>query len=123
MNTSTEVPMPERLGIEEEIDQMVEVMADVEHERWAKWHTYFISKCLIKPQHEVGGMDDRYIYFALPKDLSERWTRQCDTPYKDLTEEEKESDRKEVRNTLIALGKIKTKMYIDKSENTGKQGL
>mgnify|MGYP006875536509 FL=1 len=120
MDTST--PRPERIGSEEDMAQLIEIMADVEHDRWAKWHRYFISKCSVK-QHEVGGMDDRFVYLALPKDLSERWTRQCDTKYSDLSDEEKESDRREVQNTLNALSKVKAKMYIDRTENTGKQGL
>lgn len=84
---------------------VVEIMADVEHDRWAGWQKYFFSKCLLKPQSQVGGMDDRYIYFALPKDLYERWTRQIETPYSELSEEEKDSDRKEARKTIEALEK------------------
>lgn len=85
------------------IERMVEKGADLEHDRWARWQKYFFSKCKIKSLHEVGGNDDRYVYFALPKDLYERWTRQIETPYADLSEEEKESDRKEARTYLPLL--------------------
>jgi hypothetical protein len=84
-------------------EEFVEKGADLEHNRWARWQKYFFSKCQIKPQHEVGGNDDRYVYFALRKDLYERWTRQIETTYADLSEAEKESDRKETRNYLPLL--------------------
>lgn len=75
---------------------MMEKFAALEHERWAKWQKYFFSKCQIKPQSQVNGMDDRYVYLALPKDLYERWLRQIETPYSELSEQEKESDREQV---------------------------
>lgn len=78
----------------------VEAGADIEHDRWGRWQKYFFGKCLLKPQGEIGGNDDRYVYFALSKDLYERWLRQIDTPYSMLSESEKESDRKETRNYL-----------------------
>lgn len=81
-------------------ERFVEGGADLEHDRWARWQKYFFSHCQFKPQGEVGGMDDRYVYFALPKDLYEMWVRKIKTPYAELTEQEKESDRKETRNYL-----------------------
>ena len=36
----------------------------------------------------------------IPADLCARWDRQCETPYEALTEDEKDSDRKEARMTL-----------------------
>lgn len=53
-------------------------------------------------------MDDRYVYLALPKDLYERWNRQINTPYLELSEQEKESDRKEVRQYLPLIESILT---------------
>lgn len=96
--------------------EFIEKGADLEHDRWAKWQKYFFSKCLIKPQHEVGGQDDRFVYFALPKDLYERWNRQIDTPYIDLSEQEKESDREQVRPylPLNRLSRIKEMKALEK---------
>jgi hypothetical protein len=37
---------------------------------------------------------------SIPADLVRRWTKQMDTPYTDLTEPEKESDREQVRRYL-----------------------
>lgn len=93
---------------EEIIEEFIEKGADLEHERWSGWQSYFFSKCQVKPQSQVGGMDDRYVYFALPKDLYERWGRQMNTPYSELSEQEKESDRKEVRQYLPLIDSILT---------------
>lgn len=86
--------------LEEEFEDFIEKGADLEHERWSKWQSYFFSKCSVKPQSQVNGMDDRYVYLALPKDLYERWVRQMNTSYNELSEQEKESDRIEVRKYI-----------------------
>jgi hypothetical protein len=77
--------------------ELIEKLADIEHTRWSKWQEYFFSKCLFKKDV---GFDDRYVYFALSKDLYERWVRQINTSYAELSEAEKESDRKEARISL-----------------------
>jgi ribosomal protein L33 len=87
-------------------EEFIEKGAYLEHERWSKWQSYFFSKCSVKPQSQVNGMDDRYIYLALPKDLYERWVRQTNTNYTELTEQEKESDRLEVRKYVPLLKDI-----------------
>lgn len=92
------------------MEEFIEKGADIEHDRWAKWQKYFFSKCQIKPQSEVGGMDDRYVYLALPKDLYERWNRQIETKYSDLSEQEKESDRVEVRKYIPLIEELKAKL-------------
>jgi hypothetical protein len=89
--------------MKKEDKNLIEILANIEHIRWAKWQKYFFSKCIIKPQHEVGGMDDRFVYFSLSKDLFERWNRQIETPYSGLSEGEKDSDRKEALITLEAI--------------------
>ena len=70
-----------------ELEDVMEDLADIEHKRWAGWQEYLHSKCSRK---KSGGL-------TIPDDLVKRWERQIKTPYKDLSEKEKESDRKEVR--------------------------
>lgn len=78
---------------------LTEVLADLEHQQWAHWTKYML----------------KVLHPALPfvydgqKGQSEagramiRWMRQIDTPYADLSEEEKESDREWARKVLEAL--------------------
>ena len=71
------------------VDSKLENWASDEHDRWARWQAYVFSKS------EWTGNG-----YLIPKDLCERWQRQIDTPYEKLSEQEKESDRKEVRKYL-----------------------
>lgn len=50
-----------------------EQLAELEHDQWAHWTRYMLDN--LTPQN------------------IERWRRQCDTPYSELTEKEKDSDR------------------------------
>ena len=69
--------------------KFVEKGADLEHKRWAGWQSFLFSK---SEWTENG--------YLIPKELCFRWQRQIDTPYSKLSEEEKESDRLEVRKYL-----------------------
>lgn len=77
----------------------IEGMAAIEHERWAGWMRYLFSKCG-SVWHKDGGTTGEQ---AIPLWAVENWTRQMNTPYADLTEKEKESDRVEVRKTIAYL--------------------
>jgi len=81
-------------------DEFVEKGADLEHDRWARWQKYMFSK-MNYTEYEKDGR--KIACYILPADLWERWSRQIDTPYSELSEEEKESDRKETRNYLPLL--------------------
>ena len=62
-----------------------EELASIEHERWADWQKYCHSKMF---------KDGEYMCLSVP--LFERWERQIATPYSELSEEEKDSDREQV---------------------------
>ena len=66
-------------------NEIIEKLAEYEHDRWSRWQKYLFSKCII---NEDGSM-------TIPKEFVERWTRQINTSYIDLSELEKDSDRKE----------------------------
>lgn len=73
--------------------ELLEQLAALEHARWAGWMTYLFSKCYTErglAGHLMGGL-------VIPGDSVKHWQRQVDTPYEDLTEREKESDRAKVR--------------------------
>lgn len=73
------------------LDELLETLASVEHERWAHWQRYMHSKCI--PQ---GENDD----LLIPADLVNQWEIQITTPYSALSNDEKESDREQVRKYL-----------------------
>jgi len=75
---------PEREGRE----GIVEKFAELEHERWSKWQSWLHSQCFRNPEF-TGAL-------IIPADLVARWERQIATPYAELSEKEKESDRKQV---------------------------
>lgn len=75
------------------MEDLMEQMAAVEHERWSKWIKYQFGKCV----RDANGS------LIVPHDLVERWQRQAATPYEALSEKEKETDREEVRTILKTL--------------------
>jgi hypothetical protein len=62
----------------------LELLAAQEHAQWAAWTRYMLSN-------------------LTPENI-ERWRRQCDTQYAELSEREKESDRDWARRALSVLG-------------------
>lgn len=74
---------------------LLERLADREHERWSRWMRYLFSCGASKADGS----------FRLNESTVERWKRQMNTPYSQLTEAEKESDRKEAREILETLGR------------------
>lgn len=72
---------------ETQYDELRERLAAAEHERWARWQRWMHDQC---PSSPVTG--DRII----PAHLVARWERQIATPYAELSESEKFSDRAQV---------------------------
>ena len=71
-------------------EEFTEKGSDLEHERWYKWQKYLHSLCV---KNEDGTL-------TIPKERVERWERQIATSYSELSEQEKEYDRVEVRKYL-----------------------
>jgi hypothetical protein len=72
------------------LDELVEALASIEHERWCHWQRYLHSRC-------VPSADGALL---IPVELVKRWEKQIETPYSELSDEEKESDREQVRKYL-----------------------
>lgn len=72
---------------------MREKLADLCHEQWSGWMEHLFSKCL----ENVDG------HAMIPKEFVARWKRQMDTPYKDLSEDEQNSDRREADKFLAVI--------------------
>lgn len=80
----------DREAIANRLDQAIEELAAIEHQRWSHWQRYM---------HEKGAkLDDGSL--VIPPYLVSRWERQFDTPYERLSEIEKESDRQQVKKYL-----------------------
>jgi len=79
------------------IDIFIEKGANLEHIRWAKWQNYLHS--FLEWSNEINA-------WALPNEKKEHWQRQIQTPYSMLSESEKESDRKEVRQYIPLLNSV-----------------
>ena len=71
-----------------------ELLAAYAHDAWSGWMRYLFAKCERSLQQQV----------VIPDWAVERWTRQMTTPYADLPEEEKQSDRKEADQMLALMG-------------------
>lgn len=73
-----------------ENEALVDSLAAVEHERWAHWQQYLHDQC---QRTEDGSL-------VIPVELVKRWSTQIATPFPRLSEEERESDRDQVRRYL-----------------------
>jgi len=75
-------------------DMLREELAKYAHEAWSGWMRYVFSESGL---HSDGTM-------IIPKRAVERWTRQIITPYDELPEVEKDSDRDEADRILDICG-------------------
>lgn len=70
--------------------EMKERLAELCHEQWSGWMNYLFEKSYITESGQV----------LIPKWAVDRWKKQCATKYNHLSEEEKDSDRKEADKIL-----------------------
>ena len=66
--------------------KLFEKLADIEHKRWANWQKYLHSR-----------LTDLNGTLVMSPKYRRHLERLIDTPYSELSEREKESDREEVR--------------------------
>jgi len=71
--------------------ERIEYLADKEHDSWSNWMKW-LFKCSVS--NEDGTI-------TIPKDKIVQWQRQMNTPYSELSEPEKEADRKEIQHILL----------------------
>ncbi len=70
-----------------------EILADLCHQQWSGWMKYLFSKGIF---NEDGT-------WTMPAWAVDRWQKQMNTPYANLSESEQESDRTEADKFLIIL--------------------
>lgn len=82
-------------------NELIEKLADIEHQRWADWQEW-CHKVLREnnPSPEIG-------------DVLERWDRQIETPYRELSELEKQSDRDQVKRYWPLIERYAQKMVAE----------
>ncbi len=73
-----------------------EALAALAHEQWSGWVEYQFSK----------GTFNEDGTWTMPARAVERWKRQMNTPYDDLPEREKDTDREEAGRVLQVLKAI-----------------
>ena len=71
-------------------ESLLESLAAIEHERWSHWQRYLHAQCR---QQADGSL-------TIPAELVARWSAQMSTPYAELSEAERESDREQVHRYL-----------------------
>ncbi len=78
-----------------------EALAEYAHEAWSGWMEYMFSKCDARWAEDAVYMNHKpERVLMIPAWAVERWSRQMRTPYAELSESEKESDRAEADRML-----------------------
>lgn len=72
-------------------EALIEYLADLEHERWSNWQAYVHNLCI---KNEDGSL-------TIPKKYVDHWNWEIALKYKDLPDNIKESDRKEVYKIMF----------------------
>mgnify|MGYP000026943668 FL=1 len=68
-----------------EDNNLIEELANYEHNRWSRWQSHLFGKCRINKDGSL----------TIPKEFVDRWNRQINTSYFDLSVEEQKSDKEE----------------------------
>jgi len=85
------------MGKSDTKDDLIEKVAAFCHnEQWSGWVDYQFSK----------GTFNNDGTWTMPAWAVERWKRQMETPYADLSEEEKDDDREEAKKLLEILSEM-----------------
>lgn len=83
---------------------MREELAALCHDQWSHWMKYLFSKSSTLRMNSKELNTEINYGKLIPKELVDRWERQMYTPYEELTEKEKESDRKEADKFINLIG-------------------
>lgn len=82
-------------GISDE--ELISVLEETEYMRRNRWNEYMLSVCSIK--------DGEYF---IPAQKAQLWKEKMGTPYNELTEEQKDTNRKETQNIFLEIQRYKS---------------
>lgn len=85
------------------MNKFKEALSNLCHEQWSGWMKYLFSKC---EKTEAGEM-------IIPKWAVDRWERQMNTNYENLSEEEKNSDRTEADKFIKIIKKCRSENAVN----------
>lgn len=85
-----------RADAEHKLLKGIDTLAAVEHERWAHWQRYVHSKGTRLADGSL----------QLPANLVARWEKQIATPFAELTQEERDSDRDQVMLSISVIASL-----------------
>lgn len=83
-----------------------EGLAEYAHDAWAGWMKYLFEKGEFRTVNKEDGTPTKI--WVMPDWAADRWTRQMLTPYADLPESEKESDRLEADRMIEIMDRTPT---------------
>ena len=84
-------------------EEVREQLAAVQHEIWSNWMKYLFSKCGVSEMNSCVPMYNG-VAMTIPPGMVEHWKRQMTTPYAELTEKERESDRHQADKVIAIVG-------------------
>lgn len=94
-------------------NELREQLAELAHDQWSGWMAHLFSKSVI---NQNGTM-------TIPKWAVDRWTKQVDTPYPELSVKEMDSDRTEADRFLAVFQSEITALQEKMKETKGKARL
>ena len=92
-----------------ENNDLLEKVADFIHDQWSHWMKYIFIEGFYKDHTVI----DEYLQNPIKLIITnwERWKRQMNTPYSELSEKEKDSDREWARKLIELLSKTHELRY------------
>ncbi len=85
-------------------DELIEKVADFMHDQWSHWMKYLLDNVyrwkVEEGQDKYKTINEPHYVLAFNLYKYERWEKQMNTPYAELSEKEKDSDREWARKLL-----------------------
>jgi hypothetical protein len=98
-------------SVDKTLEEFIEEGADVAHQIWSHWQTHLHGLCIDTTIIPPETANIQYQAKCFPAKFYDRWEKQIKTPYSELSEKEKESDREQSRKYKNLLIKAITTEY------------